>query len=68
MTNFREAMGSVSDWEKFRLFLEFEKVAPEEMVSLTGITLGGRNVTRKKETDTARKNFIPYLKEKLIWS
>jgi hypothetical protein len=68
MTNFREAMGSVSDLEKFRLFLEFEKVAPEEMVSLTGITLGGRNLTRKKEADTARKNFIPYLKEKLIWS
>ena len=68
MTNFREAMGSVSDLEKFRLFMELEKVAPEEMVSLTGITPGGRNVNRKKEADTARKNFIPYLKEKLIWS
>jgi hypothetical protein len=68
MTNFRDTMGTISDLEKFRLFLGFEKVAPEEMVSLTGISPGSRTVTRKKEADTARKNFIPYLKEKLIWS
>lgn len=68
MTNFRESMGSVSDLEKFRIFLEFEKVAPEEMVGLTGIAFGSRSANRKKEPDTARKNFIPYLKEKLIWS
>ena len=68
MTNFRDSMGTISDLEKFRLFLEFEKVAPEEMVPLTGISLDSRSINRKKETDAARKNFIPYLKEKLIWS
>ena len=68
MMNFRETMGGISDLEKFRLFMEFEKVAPEDMVSLTGITPGSRNANRKKEAETARKNFIPYLKEKLIWS
>ena len=68
MTNFRESMGSVSDLEKFRIFLEFEKVAPEEMAGLTGISFGSRSANRKKEPETARKNFIPYLKEKLIWS
>jgi hypothetical protein len=68
MTNFRETMGTLSDLEKFRLFLEFEKVSPEEMVSLTGINIGDRRTNLKKEADGARKNFIPYLKEKLIWS
>jgi len=68
MTNFRESVGNVSDLEKFRIFLEFEKVAPEEVVGLTGIAFGSRNMNRKKEPETARKNFIPYLKEKLIWS
>jgi hypothetical protein len=68
MTNFRDSMGNVSDLEKFRLFLEFEKVATEEMAGLTGILPGSRNTNRKKEAETTRKNFIPYLKEKLIWS
>src|SRR5579859_4788734 len=28
MTNFRDTIGGISDLEKFRLFMEFEKVAP----------------------------------------
>ncbi|HLZ87377.1 MAG TPA: hypothetical protein VKQ52_09055 [Puia sp.] len=68
MSNFRATMGEISDLEKFRLFLEFEKVSPEEMTGLTGIPAGNRPVSRKKESEAARKNFIPYLKEKLIWS
>ena len=68
MTNFRDTMGSISDVEKFRLFLEFEKVPPDEMVNLTGFDLNNRPVPRKKVAEATRKNFIPYLKEKLIWS
>jgi hypothetical protein len=68
MSEFRETMGTISDLEKFRLFLEFEKVAPDEMTSLTGINSSNRLAIRKKESESARKNFIPYLKEKLIWS
>jgi hypothetical protein len=72
MTNFRETMGAISDLEKFSLFLEFEKVSSDEMLSLTGVNFNSRPANRKKEVEkeaeTARKNFIPYLKEKLIWS
>jgi hypothetical protein len=68
MNNFRETMGEIADWEKFRLFLEFEKVSPDEMLHLTGVDLTSRTPNRKKEAESARKNFIPYLKEKLIWS
>jgi hypothetical protein len=72
MTSFRETMGAISDLEKFRLFLEFEKVSSDEMLSLTGLHFNSRPANRKKESEkeaeTARKNFIPYLKEKLIWS
>ncbi|HXB09022.1 MAG TPA: hypothetical protein VNW04_17975 [Puia sp.] len=68
MTNFRDTLGTISDLEKFRLFLEFEKVSPDEMVNLTGLQLNDQSAGRKKEAESARKNFIPYLKEKLIWS
>ncbi len=69
MTNFSESVGIISDLEKFRLFLEFEKVSPEEMISLTGINnINSRPANRKDEAEAAKKNFIPYLKEKLIWS
>ncbi|GGA86851.1 hypothetical protein [Puia dinghuensis] len=68
ISQFRETMGSVSDIDKFRLFMEFEKVSPEEMNGLTGIDISKRTAPAKKESETARKNFIPYLKEKLIWS
>jgi len=71
MTRLRESIGEVSDYEKFRLFLEFEKVAAEELTSLTGIT-PRKALARKKETElpVAKKqfNFIPYLKEKLVWN
>jgi len=68
MTNFRETVGNISDVEKIRLFLEFEKVDADEMIHLTGLDLNSRPANRKKETEAVRKNFIPYLKEKLIWS
>jgi hypothetical protein len=67
MTNFRETLKGASDLEKFRLFLELEKVSTDQMPGLTGIQPG--SVIRKNQREAApAKNFIPYLKEKLIWS
>lgn len=75
MTNFREALGETSDYEKFRLFLEFEKIPPEELTPLTGLSLPKGVAGKKKEKGTGstptRKvgfHFIPYLKEKLVWN
>jgi len=70
MTNFRESVKGISDLEKFRLFLELEQVSAEEMTGLTGIAVNppaGRKKEKAKEQPTTR-NFIPYIKEKLIWS
>lgn len=64
MLQFRERMGEIPDYEKMRLFLEFEKISPEEIADVTG-PLPSRNVVPK---EGVKKNFIPYLKEKLIWS
>ena len=67
MINFREAINDVSDLEKFCLFLELENVAPENIPALTGVAnpVPGK---QKKETQTSGKNFIPHIKEKIIWS
>jgi hypothetical protein len=67
MINFREVIHDISDLEKFRLFLELENVAPENIPALTGVanpTPGKQN----KEAQTSSKNFIPHIKEKIIWS
>jgi hypothetical protein len=61
---FRESIGEMPDYEKILLFLGFEKVAPDEMYDLTGI--GPDN--RKNSKERVKKSFIPYIKEKLIWS
>ena len=77
MTQFRECMGEASDYEKFRLFLEFEKLPAEDLTHLTGLPLPKGMVSKKKEKESEsslpilRKspfNFIPYLKEKLVWN
>ena len=74
MTKFRESIADASDYEKFRLFLEFEKMPAEELAHLTGLPHPKAATSKKKEKEigipTARKtfNFIPYLKEKLVWS
>jgi len=68
MSELDQAVGQAADIEKFRLFLEFEKVAPEELTGLTGIPAFHPLKSQKKEQDLPKKNFIPYLKEKLIWS
>jgi hypothetical protein len=66
MTGFREAIGEASDYDKFRLFLEFEKMPDEELTHLAGLSLPRE--TRLPTPRNALFNFIPYLKEILVWS
>jgi hypothetical protein len=71
MIQFRASMGDLSDLDKIRLFLDLEKVAPEDVAGLTGITNGNRLTANHQPAggnQRTKKNFIPYLKEKLIWS
>ena len=71
MLQFRESVGEVSDLDKFRLFLALEKVSPDEMADLTGLEATGQVAAASPVTTTKEysiKNFIPYLKEKLIWN
>ena len=67
LINFREVIHDISDLEKFRLFLELENVDPENIPALTGVAnpTAGK---QKKEAQTSDKNFIPHIKEKIIWS
>jgi hypothetical protein len=67
MINFREVIHDISDLEKFRLFLELENVAPENIPALTGVA-NPTSGMQKKEAQTSSKNFIPHIKEKIIWS
>jgi hypothetical protein len=67
MINFREVIHDISDLEKFRLFLELENVAPENIPALTGVANPTPGM-QKKEAQTSGKNFIPHIKEKIIWS
>jgi hypothetical protein len=64
MVKFRDAMGPLSDYQKILLFLSFENVRAAEISRLSGI----RAADRKRPEEQAKKSFIPYLKEKLIWS
>jgi hypothetical protein len=73
MTQFRSSIEGVSDLEKFHLFLQLEKVPLDQTPGLTGVAAGrrpapGRQSSSDRERDVSKKNFIPYLKEKLIWS
>ena len=70
MTRFRESMGGISDLEKFRLFLQLEKVAPGDMAGLTGPDANDRAGDRKREIamTQGKNNLIPYLKATVIWS
>ena len=63
MLQFRTCMGEVSDYEKMRLFLGFQNVSEIDIDDLTGALPS--NVV---SSEGVKKNFIPYLKEKLIWS
>lgn len=70
MTRFRDAMGEISDLEKFRLFLQLEQVAPGDMAGLTGLDTSDPRGDRKREIamTQGKHNLIPYLKATVIWS
>jgi len=68
MSELDQAVGLTPDIEKFRLFLEFENVPPGELPGLTGIPAFHHTNSQQKVQDLPKKNFIPYIKEKLIWS
>jgi hypothetical protein len=68
MTNFRSLIGGASDLEKIHMFLELEKVSSDQVAGLTGIAAGKDGSFRNKAREVPKKNFIPYLKAKLIWS
>ena len=56
-------MGEVSDYEKMRLFLGFQNMSEIGIDDLTGALPS--NVV---SSERVKKSFIPYLKEKLVWS
>ena len=71
MTALHDSMANISDYDKFRLLLEFEKVPSVQLADLTGLPAGKysrQDQVHRKEKETPKKNFIPYLKEKLVWS
>jgi len=69
MTKFRESMGEISDLEKFRLFMQLERVAPGDMSGITGLDAGNLYARRRKERETTQgRTLIPYLKATLLWN
>jgi hypothetical protein len=68
MTEFCDSIGETDDYEKFRLFLEFEKVPPAQMADITGLQPTNHHKPAKPASEVPKKHFIPYLKEKLVWS
>lgn len=68
MSRFHDSMGSASDYDKILLFLGFEKVQADAISDLTGAVPAKRAAQQAAMQGNGKKNFIPYLKEKLIWS
>lgn len=64
MERLHESVGEASDYDKICLFLGFEKFSQEYIADLTGFVQEKSKAVR----EYSRKNFIPYLKEKLVWS
>ena len=58
MTELGDAIGNASDYEKFLLFIGFEKIGAEDLFG----------PVRRPEPAAKSAHFIPYLKEKLVWS
>ena len=63
MVRFRESVGQVSDFDKICMFLGFQKINREKALDITGMAQ-----LRKEQAFSDKKNFIPYIKDKLIWS
>jgi hypothetical protein len=59
MTELGDAIGNASDYEKFLLFIGFEKIGSEDLFG---------PVQRSAGRPAKPAHFIPYLKEKLVWS
>jgi hypothetical protein len=66
MLGFRSSTRGISDLERILLFLHFEKVAPEDIPGLTGLAPSA--VRTQEPRQAVGQRFIPYLKEKIIWS
>jgi hypothetical protein len=66
MLKFREAVGEISDDEKICLFLQLEDVGPDEIRDLVGASHAKTGTAR--EWSWSGRDFIPYLKQKLVWS
>jgi hypothetical protein len=66
MLGFRSMTRGISDLERLLLFLHFEKVAPEDIPGLTGLAPAA--VRPQQPRQAVGQRFVPYLKEKIIWS
>jgi hypothetical protein len=59
MSELGEAIGNASDYDKFLLFIGFEKISSGDLFG---------PVQRPAPAATKTAHFIPYLKEKLVWN
>lgn len=59
MIELGNSLGNSSDYEKFLLFIGFENIASEDLFG---------SISRPTPQPASSTQFIPYLKEKLIWS
>ncbi|HET6254754.1 MAG TPA: hypothetical protein VFE32_11800 [Puia sp.] len=59
MAEFSDSIGNSGDYDKFMLFIDFEKIDSDDLFG---------SVNRTAPQHTGPVHFIPYLKEKLIWS
>lgn len=65
MLQFRQAIAGTSDYKKMLLFLHFEHMTQDEISDISGLP---SSPNKKSPKQITKKDFIPYLKEKLIWS
>lgn len=59
MIELGQSLGNSSDYEKFLLFIGFENIAPDDLFC---------SVIQPATQPAGSAQFIPYLKEKLVWS
>jgi hypothetical protein len=59
MIELGQSLGNSSDYEKFLLFIGFENIAPDDLFC---------SVNRPASQPAASAQFIPHLKEKLVWN
>ena len=64
MQKFSEAVGDIQDYEKICLFGQLENISPDEIGDLVGIA----HADTRREWSWSGRNFIPYLKQKLVWN